>query len=595
MIYFGEVLDIDDPQKSGRVKVSVFGVHQSTGGVIPTSELPWSIVLLPNTSASFQGVGHSHGLLVGSHVTGVFIDKLKQHFLVVGTYNSIDGDVPTPALTNYPNNRVVVTKSGHSLQFNDETGDVILSQSGGSNITFKSDGSVNIKSEGDFNSDAEGSKNDKVSGDSNLQAGGSITQSASGVHNISSNSLIRISAPRVEIGNFGGTNLKLKDLNSVSITGLRTDVKQSSSSYISSKSEIIQDYMPEGNVCSIETPENLYDSVISIGMNEFEYNNETIDAYFQIMGFEEGTYKGDVYWGTVWLGYQLKIAGHRYLQGADLEKYFDYPTLEETPDLTIDNMSKGDVIILSRGSGTFCMVYSGVMDKEFNDIYGVIPDYDGMVVDDKITLDADIKIKKIFRPIGCNERPKVTWDKNCSLPSYIPKVPVNDDLLAMAMNIYFEARNQKQIFNGEQYPRGQVAVAWVVMNRLKAAKENSNYRMFHKKHRGRGLGPKTISGVVFAGMQFSWTNTGEGAATDWTPRSKNEWCLALEIAEKVINGELPDPTNIGGEVGATFYHNPTTSFPSWGKRSYYTSKGYTEMTIQDHKFLTPKSLRSPLL
>lgn len=112
------------------------------------------------------------------------------------------------------------------------------------------------------------------------------------------------------------------------------------------------------------------------------------------------------------------------------------------------------------------------------------------------------------------------------------------DLWCLSQAIYFEAR-------GESY-RGQVAVAQVVMNRL--------------KHR---LYPDTICGVVFQGQekrnacQFSF-------ACDGIPEiinDKKSWAQAEEIAKKVTDGEL----YLTEVANATHYH-ATYVLPDWAPR-----------------------------
>lgn len=58
MYQFGEVKDINDLEKLGRVKVSVYGVHDD----IPTKELGWSNVLMPANTPATLGQGHSVNL-----------------------------------------------------------------------------------------------------------------------------------------------------------------------------------------------------------------------------------------------------------------------------------------------------------------------------------------------------------------------------------------------------------------------------------------------------------------------------------------------------------------------------------------------------
>ncbi len=126
----------------------------------------------------------------------------------------------------------------------------------------------------------------------------------------------------------------------------------------------------------------------------------------------------------------------------------------------------------------------------------------------------------------------------------------NKQLQCLATAIYFEAR-------GEPY-RGQVAVAQVVINRVK-----------HK------LYPNTICGVVYQNQrkrnacQFSF-------ACDGIPERINEkkaWKQALDIARKVTNGEL----YLTEVANATHYH-ATYVRPKWAKRM-------TKLTqIGIHKF-----------
>ena len=58
MYQFGEVKDINDPEKLGRVKVNVYGFHDD----IPTKELGWSNVLMPANTPATLGQGHSVNL-----------------------------------------------------------------------------------------------------------------------------------------------------------------------------------------------------------------------------------------------------------------------------------------------------------------------------------------------------------------------------------------------------------------------------------------------------------------------------------------------------------------------------------------------------
>lgn len=111
------------------------------------------------------------------------------------------------------------------------------------------------------------------------------------------------------------------------------------------------------------------------------------------------------------------------------------------------------------------------------------------------------------------------------------------ELRCMATAVYFEARDEPL--------RGQIAVAQVIMTRLKSERY-----------------PKTICGVVYQGQwnknscQFSFAC--DGKADD--PKEKKEWATSLDVARQVISGKVY-LTDIGD---ATHYH-ATYVRPDWVK------------------------------
>jgi spore germination cell wall hydrolase CwlJ-like protein len=118
------------------------------------------------------------------------------------------------------------------------------------------------------------------------------------------------------------------------------------------------------------------------------------------------------------------------------------------------------------------------------------------------------------------------------------KVVSDKELWCLASAVYFEAR-------GESY-RGQVAVAQVVMNRVK-----------HK------LYPDTICGVVYQNQsrrnacQFSFACDGRPErVTDDT-----SWAQAMEIAEGTVRGQL-----YLTEVGYATHYHATYVYPHWAPR-----------------------------
>lgn len=99
----------------------------------------------------------------------------------------------------------------------------------------------------------------------------------------------------------------------------------------------------------------------------------------------------------------------------------------------------------------------------------------------------------------------------------------SSDTYLLARCVYAEAR-------GEPY-LGQVAVAAVVLNRVKSAKF-----------------PNTVSGVIYQPWAFTCVNDGQ---INYSPNSS-----ALQAAKDALNGW--DPTN-----GCLYYYNPATATSRW--------------------------------
>lgn len=137
--FVGVVEDRDDPSKTGRVRVRVYGVHDQDKVVVPKESLPWAAVLLPAISPSIQQVGISAtGLMVGSTVIGFFLDGNETNIPVIlgslpgkddmsqlakgrQTLNKQPGQYePTSAYrAQYPYNKVTETESGHVFEVDD--------------------------------------------------------------------------------------------------------------------------------------------------------------------------------------------------------------------------------------------------------------------------------------------------------------------------------------------------------------------------------------------------------------------------------------------------------------------------------------------
>ena len=107
-----------------------------------------------------------------------------------------------------------------------------------------------------------------------------------------------------------------------------------------------------------------------------------------------------------------------------------------------------------------------------------------------------------------------------------------EDVLAMARTLWGECRGE---------PRdGQIAVAWVIRNRA----ENPGW---WSRERSDGIPDDTIEAVCLDPHQFScwWDRQAERVRS----RSILQLGTLYELAEAVLNDQIPDPTN-----GADHYH-----------------------------------------
>jgi len=88
--FTGVVEDVNDPEEMGRIRVRCIGYHAEDKSLIPTSSLPWAVVMTPIQSAATSGIGQSAtGILPGTWVVGFFRDgRSAQDPLVMGTIPS---------------------------------------------------------------------------------------------------------------------------------------------------------------------------------------------------------------------------------------------------------------------------------------------------------------------------------------------------------------------------------------------------------------------------------------------------------------------------------------------------------------------------
>lgn len=87
--FIGTVVDDDDPVKISRVRVRIFGEHDTLPRPL-WSELPWSTVMFPSNTAGMESDGMSLGLIRGSTVFGLYINESDT--IILGCIQSGTGE-----------------------------------------------------------------------------------------------------------------------------------------------------------------------------------------------------------------------------------------------------------------------------------------------------------------------------------------------------------------------------------------------------------------------------------------------------------------------------------------------------------------------
>jgi spore germination cell wall hydrolase CwlJ-like protein len=109
--------------------------------------------------------------------------------------------------------------------------------------------------------------------------------------------------------------------------------------------------------------------------------------------------------------------------------------------------------------------------------------------------------------------------------------PLDDaDLNCLALNVYYEARNQPL--------EGQLAVAHVTLNRLEESRSAS-----------------TVCEIVYKGRDFSWTSDPQKAGKP--PRDATSWLVARWVARMAVANRNADPVR-----GSTYFHSVSVA-PRW--------------------------------
>lgn len=250
--FVGTIVDVNDPEKDGRVKVRVFGYHPDEEGQISNSDLPWAQVSNTLMSSAYKGFGIGpHALMKDALVIGYFLDGndaqlpfvlfsfagigdtselIKGTNTVKKTLLSANGiNEPTsPYKAQYPFNKVMTTESGHVIEIDDTKGAerIHIYHKSGTYYEVHPDGKTVYRHAGDtyFLTDGNllqitnGDYKHSITGNAEITIGGNLTYKVSGSVNIQAGSTMNLKSGS-GMNLQAGSNLVMKASGMVKANG----------------------------------------------------------------------------------------------------------------------------------------------------------------------------------------------------------------------------------------------------------------------------------------------------------------------------------------------------------------------------------------
>lgn len=132
-IYIGTVVDNNDPDKLGRVKVNIIGKYDG----ISTTDLPWARPETKSVSGNFMIPNLNDKLLV--RVDDIYDPVYVGKYFSESTRSDILDD-------SYPNTAVIYEdEQGTSISVNKKIHSMLITHKSGSSIEFKDNGDIDIR------------------------------------------------------------------------------------------------------------------------------------------------------------------------------------------------------------------------------------------------------------------------------------------------------------------------------------------------------------------------------------------------------------------------------------------------------------------
>lgn len=246
-IYKGVIEDNNDPLKIGRVRVRVLGVHSHDKNLVPIDTLPWcSCVKSLDFGGFTSGKGVSSVPVTGTWVFCVSENSDLTRFIVLGGIAGVNGHILDADVgfkdplgiypkeeykgksdhnllnvSNYLNNHVIETPSGHLIEVNDN-GHIKITHTVGSYIQILPDGTINVEAKKDLNINVVGNSNITTAGNTTIDTAGTNLIKSGGDTTVQASGNINATCSELSVNSSGNANVMAGGTGKFKSSGLMT-------------------------------------------------------------------------------------------------------------------------------------------------------------------------------------------------------------------------------------------------------------------------------------------------------------------------------------------------------------------------------------